>query len=405
MVDVPLLRQSERGVFKQCQWKWWQQHVNPILGGNGIIPIVEKWTEAADFGTIFHVCLAEYYLPGKTRGPHPSETWEKLANDVRKQLRTTEIRDDELIKTWDDFYELGLVLTEAYVDRYQGDPHWDVLDAERRFRVVIPDVRYKPLKSEKGRRGYRPMVILVGTIDLCFRDLNQEHRGRPTVKMVDHKTVGRFESLHYLTLDEQASTYIAMATHALRQQGLIDDDEVVKGMEYNFIKRAKLDTRVRDPQGFARNNPVKADFAEAFDQRGIHLPKKLQAYSVPDLAQMATNHGITVYGKVSADQSGENFKRYFVPRTPAERQRQIVRISEEARVMNMVRTGELPVLKTPTKNCQYCKFFDLCELDESGGDTEYFIQTTMKKHDPYADHREDAVNSKKVSDASSKVEG
>jgi hypothetical protein len=405
VVDVPLLRQSERGVFKKCQWAWWQQHVNPILGGAGIVPIVEKWKEAADFGTIFHVCMAEYYLPGKERGPHPSETWEKLANEVRASLRTTEIRDDELIKTWDDFYELGLVLTEAYVERYQGDPHWDVLDAERRFGVVIPDVRYKPLKSQKGKRGYTPIVKLVGTIDLCFRDLNHEDKkGRPIVKMVDHKTVGRFESLHYLTLDEQASTYISVATHALREQELIEADEVVRGMEYNFIKRAKLDTRQRDPQGFARNNPVKADYEAAFGDR-VNLPKRIAAYSIADLAQIAKDHRITVYGKVSADQNGDNFKRYFVPRTPSERQRQIVRISEEARVMNMVRTGELPVLKTPTKLCQYCKFFDLCELDESGGDTEYFIQTTMKAHDPYADHREDAINSKKVTDASSKVEG
>ena len=413
MTDLPLLRQSERGVFKKCQWAWWQQHVNPILGGSGIVPIVEKWKEAADFGTLFHVALAEYYLPGTKRGPHPSETWEKLANQVRAEIRTTEVVDDELIKTWDDFYELGLVLTEAYVERYQGDPHWDVLDAERRFRVVIPDVRYKPLKSEKGKRGYRPMVILVGTIDLCFRDLNNEdNKGRPIIKMVDHKTVGRFESLHYLTLDEQASTYISVATHALREQELIEKDEVVRGMEYNFIRRAKLDTRQRDSLGQARNNPVKADYATAFEDVptarleaiGFNWMKP-EKHSLKELAAFAEQLSITVYGKVSADQSGDSFKRYFVPRTPAERQRQIVRISEEARVMDMVRKGELPVLKTPTKNCQYCKFFDLCELDESGGDTEYFIKTTMKAHDPYADHREDAVNSKKVSDASSKVEG
>lgn len=393
-------------MFKKCQWAWWQQHVNPALGGQGIVPIVEKWTEAADFGTLFHVALAEYYLPGTKRGPHPAETWHRLANDVRKSLRTQEVVDDELVKTWDDFYELGIILTNAYVERYQGDPHWDVLDAERRFRVQIPDVRYKRLESEKGRRGYRPQVILVGTIDLCFRDLNQEHKGRPVLKMVDHKTVGRFESLHYLTLDEQASTYIAVATHALREQGLIGDKEVVKGMEYNFIRRAKLDTRVRDSLGQARNNPVKADYAAALIEHGGYAEedavKAVKRFNLLQLAELLRQDApdVVVYGKVSADQSGDSFKRYFVPRTPAERQRQIVRISEEARVMDMVRTGELPILKTPTKNCMYCKFFDLCELDESGGDTEYFISTTMKAHDPYADHREDALNSKKVTDGS-----
>lgn len=68
--------------------------------------------------------------------------------------------------------------------------------------------------------------------------------------------------------------------------------------------------------------------------------------------------------------------------------------------MNAVRDGTMPVLKTAQKDCYYCEFFDLCELDESGGDTEYFIQTTMNKYDPYADHREGADNSKKVTDGS-----
>ena len=392
--SLPLLRQSERGVFKRCQWKWYQQHVV------GITPRVEKWTEAADFGTLFHVALAEYYLPGTKRGPHPAETWTRVAGEMRTKVRTMELRDDELVAKWEDFYELGLVLAEAYIDRYQGDPHWDVIDAERRFDVVIPDIRVPRMTSDKGRRVYTPMVKLVGTMDLCFRDLNMEDsKGRPLIKALDHKTVGRIE-VHHLTLDEQASTYIAVGTHALREQGLIEKDQVVKGMEYNFIKRAALDDRPRDEQGFARNTARKADYNDAFEKAGFERlsDKELNKLKIADLQAMADEANLVVYGQISADQSGDNFKRYFVPRTPKERQRQIVRISEEARVMDMVRTGALPVLKTPQKDCIYCKFYDLCELDESGGDTEYFIETTMKPYDPYADHRDGAENSKKVND-------
>jgi hypothetical protein len=396
-MELPLLRQSERAVFKRCNWAWYQQHVV------GIVPIVEKWKEAADFGTLFHVALAEYYLPGKKRGPHPAETWEKLAGQVVASLRVDRNQDDEIIKTWENFYELGLILAEAYIERYQGDPHWDVLDAERRFRVVIPDTRYKPLRSEKGKRGYRPIVILVGTIDLCMRDLNMlDAKGRPLVKMVDHKTVARFMDLSYLTLDEQASTYISVATHALREQGLIEADEVVRGMEYNFVRRAPLDDRPRDEKGQARNKPIKRHYEDAI---GHLLGGPITKFKLDELANIAEAQGITVLGDISANQEGDSFKRHFVPRTPKERTRQIVRISEEARVMNMVRKGELPLLKTPTKDCQYCKFFDLCEMDECGADTDYFIKTTMKQNDPYADHREDADNSKKVNDASGTSEG
>lgn len=415
---IPLMRQSERATFKRCNWKWYQQHCNPILGGEGIRPKVEKYKNTADFGTIFHVALAEYYLPGTKRGPHPAETWERLAKDVLTTVRTTEQRDDELIATWEDFYPLGLALCEAYVERYQGDPHWDIIDAERRFEVVIPDVRVKPIKSGKGRRGYTPIVKLVGTMDLFFRDLNtSDRKGRPYVKAIDHKTVGRIET-HHLTLDEQASTYIAVASHAFREQGLIESDQVVKGMEYNFIKRAKLDDRPRDEHGRARNQANKRHYEAAFnevstaDLESVGLQwDRIDKHKVVELfeaSQKLLERGVLktpVYGDISKDQTGDNFMRYFVPRTPAERQRQIVRISEEARVMNMVRAGELPVLKTPQKDCYFCEFFDLCELDESGGDTEYFIQTTMKAYDPYADHRAGADNSKKVTDASSTSEG
>ena len=173
--ELPLLRQSERSAFKRCNWAWYQEYVL------GLRPIVEKWKEAADFGTLFHVALAEYYIPGTVRGPHPADTWDKLSSDVVAAVKTTDYTNDETVATWEDFHDLGLDLAEAYVEKYCGDPHWFVLDAERRFDVIIPDVRYKPLISEKGKRGYRPIVRLVGTIDLCIRDLNDDK-----VKMVDH---------------------------------------------------------------------------------------------------------------------------------------------------------------------------------------------------------------------------
>lgn len=399
MTGLPYLRQSERAAFKRCQWAWYQSHVK------GLAPLVER-KDAADFGTYFHVALAEYYPPGVKRGPHPSETWDVLTKDHITKLRIPGA-DDEEIATWEDFRTLGFTLADAYVERYQGDPHWEILDSERRFKVTIPDVRVQPLKSKNGKLGYTPIVFLVGTFDVCLRDHNElDSKGRPLVKAVDHKTTNRIFTSH-LSLDEQASTYIAVATHVLRQQGLIENDQVVKGMEYNFVKRAGLDTRVRDEKGLARNNPQKKHYVDAIMYGDVSTPytdasdeAKLMKLKLPELNDIAETYGVTVYGAVSANQNGDNFLRYFVPRTPKERQRTIVRISEEARVMDMVRKGELPLLKTPQKDCNFCKFFDLCELDESGGDAEYFISTVYKQNvDPYFDHREDAVNSKKVTNA------
>jgi PD-(D/E)XK nuclease superfamily len=345
--NLPLLRQSERAAFKRCNWAWYQQYVLNIR------PKVEVGMEAADFGTLIHVALAEYYIPGTVRGPHPADTFTELAKDKIVTVKTTEYTNDESVAKWEDFHDLGVNLMEEYVSHYGGDPHWLILDAERRFNVVIPDVRFKPMVSEKGRRGFRPICLLVGTLDLCVRDLNDDK-----VKMVDHKTAQAIVTNH-LTLDEQASTYIAVGTTALRHQGLIGEKDSIDGMEFNFIRKASIDNREQNEKGEYLN----------------------------------------LNGTVSKRQPKPIFERHYVPRTYKERQRQIVRISEEARVMDDVRSGRMPLLKTPQRDCYYCKFFDLCELDEGGGDTEYFIETTMERgFDPYSDHREGAGNSKKVTD-------
>lgn len=348
LIELPLLRQSERAAFKRCNWAWYQEYVRNIR------PRVETNKSAAEFGTLIHIALAEYYRPGgfDSRGPHPADTFAKLAKDTIAAVRTVDYTNDEQVATWEDFHDLGIDLLEEYINLYQGDPHWEVLDAERRFDVVIPDVRHKALISEQGKRGYRPMVNLVGTFDLVYRDLNDKQ-----VKMVDHKTATQIVT-HHLQLDEQASTYIAVATTALRHQGLISEKESVTGMEYNFIRKGKPDDRPHDENGQALNKD----------------------------------------GSVSKRQPAPLFMRYWVPRTYKERQRQIVRISQEASIMDMVRKGTIPLIKTPQRDCNFCKFFDVCELDESG-DTEaveYFIDTTMMKFDPYADHRPDAINSKVV---------
>lgn len=385
---MPLMRSSERSTFMRCPQQWYWGYVE------GLQPLNEK-KNAADWGTLFHVALAEYYLPGLNRGPHPADTWDKLAKQHITVIKTEELRDDELITTWEDFHALGIELAEAYVERYKGDPHWDVLDAERRFAVNIPDVRYPP-RHEDGKRGFVPICTLVGTIDLVVRDLNDG-----LVKMVDHKSAARILT-HHLTLDTQASTYIAVGTNTLRSQGLIGPKEVIKGMEYNFIKRAKIDHRPRDDDGKARNKPQKKHYIAAIEAHspGCYDEKDLLKLKIDELAfEAECTLGITnVYGEVSADQTSDNFLRTFVPRTYKERQRQIVRISQEAAVMAAVGSGELPILKNTTKECNWCPYFDLCELDEAGEDTEYYKSTMYKKRDPYQDHRPDAEASKKLRD-------
>lgn len=384
-MSLPMLRQSERASFKRCNWAWYQRHVL------GLAPRVERKDEA-DFGTIWHECMAEYYIPGLVRGPHPAETWAERAKvHINDTVKTRENVSGEEVAKWEDFYPLGLDLAEAYVDLYQGDPSWEILDAERRFTVLIPDTRIKPLISDKGKRGYTPIVNLVGTFDLCYRDLVD---GK--VKLLDHKTATSIGSFDHLTLDEQASTYIAVGTFALRNQGLIGPKDQIHGMEYNYIRRGKMFKEPLKPALLAALLSQGIKFAPNSKKDGQLDP--VEKLLKEDLAKECEAMNIKVKGEPS---DSPTFMRHFVPRTPTERQRQIVRISEEAQVMAEVRAGRQPALKTPTPNCRYCAVFDLCELDESGGDTDYFKETTMIKVDPYGDHRDGAINSKKLSEAQS----
>lgn len=342
--QLPLLRTSERAAFQRCPQAWYWSYVE------GLTPIAEKKI-AADFGSITHLALAEYYPPGTKRGPHPAETWLTAAQGQVAKIKTDGIVGEETIEQWIDFLVLGPALMEAYVDYYGGDPHWDVLDAERRFAINIPDVRYPAkIDPENGKRGYTPICTLVGTFDLCVRDLNDNQ-----VKMTDHKTAQSLYTNH-LTLDPQPSTYIAVATSALRHQGLIGPKEVVKGMEWNIIRKGKPDERPTNAEGQALNKD----------------------------------------GTVSLRQPTPLFKRFWVPRSGKERERQIVRISEEQQVMQLIAQGKIPVWKDYSRECSFCKFFDLCELDETGQDVSYFKESVFKKHDPYFDHRPEAINSKKV---------
>lgn len=375
--ELPLLRQSERAAFKRCNWAWYQAYVR------GYKPIVENKT-AAEFGTLIHIALAEYYQPGTIRGPHPAETFAELAKHQVAAVKTTNYTNDENVDTWVDFQKLGTILMEKYVEHYRGDLSWDILDPERRFDVVIPDVRHKPLVSEKGKRGYRPIVTLVGTFDLCYRDLED---GK--VKMVDHKTAAQLTT-HHLQLDEQASTYIAVATTALRHQGLIGPKESVTGMVYNFIHKVKP---YKEPlKGHYVTALEDAGFEEAENEKGDYKP--IDKLLVRELKALCEQEEIEVVGEPT---DVPLFLRHEVKRTSRERQRQIVRISEEARVMNMVRTGQLPVIKTPQRDCNWCSFFDVCEVDESGDQesVDYLFETTMKKQDPYHDHRDGVANSKR----------
>lgn len=343
------VRGSEISTFKRCEWNWYHGWIR------GLVPKVEK-QDALFVGTGVHLAMADYYIPGTKRGVHPRETWERYADGCNATMKADNGSGQE---EWQNMKALISEVLDEYVEHWKGDESWEVLAPEQRFAVEIPHFLWNPA-ANAGEGGWiadrtkGALCTFVGTFDLPIRDLADDK-----VKIVDHKTAKTITTRH-LTLDAQASGYCAVGTHTLREQGLIGPREVVNGMLYNFIRKGKPDKRKKDAEGYALN----------------------------------------LNGTRSKQQPTPLFERVAVTRTPKERNNQIIRIAHDYERMKEARSrveqpgGTDNLLKSFSRDCSFCTFYDLCELDESNGDTEFFTTAVFRTADMYSDHADGADNSK-----------
>lgn len=336
---IPLLRNSERKDFKRCllRWHWrYNEQLVPINFSTG--PLL--------FGSLGHLALAEWYVPGLQRGIDPQETWEKITQDLWDVVKLEKYVDDEVEGTWEDARKLGHLILEHYKTHWGNDDHWEVLWVEDQFQQNIPypgDLlkRRRAAKAGKPLPPLRPIVRYVGTIDLIVRN-----HITGLIEYVDHKFMKTIETDH-LFIDDQNGGYLSIGTHELRQRGAIGPKESVRVLVYNFVRKAKPDER---PQ----------------NEAGKYLNKD---------------------GSVSKKQPAPYFHRERIERTGAERNRQIVRIGQEAQHIQAIRDGKLPIIKNPTRDCKWdCSFFDLCQIHESGGDIAFAKGELFKKEDPYVEY-------------------
>jgi hypothetical protein len=126
----------------------------------------------------------------------------------------------------------------------------------------------------------------------------------------------------------------------------------------------------------------------AIDSAGVDRPAK---ETLPALKELARIYSIPVLGEPSKNQPAPLFLRFPVYRTRAERNSQIRHIQNEAILADKYRTGELQVTKTPTKECTWCRFYQMCILHEQNAPGwEEFRDAIYAKGDMYADHRKNA---------------
>lgn len=384
-MTTPILRTSERRAFKRCQRRWWwgwREGLKPV--GAESTPL---W-----FGTGIHLGLAEWYLPGMSkrsgvnRGPHPAETFEAFAGDAMRSVKVA-TATEERVAQYEDGSRLGVILLEEYVKHWGRDESWSFIQAEKTFSLDIPwpGADRQSLYVVDEQTG--SLVQYKGTYDGVYRDLVD---GR--IKLLETKSAKAIQLTH-LTLDDQAGSYWAVASHTLRAEGLIKPDESIAGINYNFLRKALPDDRPTDAEGYACNKPKKEDYTKTF--AGWGSTADYSKFTLANLEAEAKSRKLTVLGERSKVQPSPLFVRELVHRTRPERQTQLRRIQDEAVQMQAIRDGLLPMTKNPNRDCSWdCDFFGICELEERQGDWRALAKIAYRVEDPYSDHRksaEDAV--------------
>jgi hypothetical protein len=355
------VRTSERRAFKRCPQRWWWAYREGLES--------KRQKDALWFGTGIHEALATYYgKPGLKRGPHPAETWKKWCGE---EYRTMRVGSDFDEQAYVDARALGIAMLEGYVKEYKDQEDWlSMVAVEQPFEIEMV-------------RGDGSVFLYNGTFDGVYRDLRTGH-----LWLLEHKTAKTISDAH-LPLDDQAGSYLMVATEILRDKGVLGSSEEIKGILYNFLRKQLPDERPIDPvTGLATNKPKKEHFLEAFKRAGLAANPKM-ALSV--MQDVATQHGLTVLGEVSATQQKPNFERFPIWREPKSRLVMADRIVAEEAAMGMYRSGALPLYKTPTRDCSWdCDFFEMCDLHEQGGDWEEMKTISFRTRDPYYDHRKSA---------------
>lgn len=371
---IPIMRGSERASAFRCQARWWWGY------REGLVSRSQQFN-ALWFGQGIHLALAEWYCgPGLERGREPMDTWLEFAGEALAYVKTEKATEEEVDK-YESASALGYDMLIGYRETYGLDEHIHVIAPEQPFEMNVP--------WPKGRKLYPDakgvMAMFSGKWDLAYRDLRSDH-----IKLEEHKTAAAISTKH-LSLDNQGGAYWAVATRSLRALGLIGAKEFLSGIEYNFLRKGTPDDRPKDAQGYACNKPTKADYI-AVIQEDPHNGRTTTELNKMKLDQLEAIAGRPVLGERSKIQPQPLFQRHMIHRTRPELASQLLRIQTDAYQIRMLTDGTIPRSKNSTKDCHWdCSFFDMCELQERGGDWETFRDMKYARRDPYADHRKSAA--------------
>lgn len=376
---VPLIRTSERGDFKSCQFYWYHHWVRGLSGRT-----VPTWSW---FGSAIHKALEVRYPIGHKRGGLPDVLdafVEAVGDEVGRIWEKGGELDDEEVH---DGKALGIEMLKGYVKHYGLDNRWEVIHTEQPFQI---DVRHP--------RTDRLIAVYCGTWDLFVWDNVDK-----VYRLVDHKTRAQFKKdWSFFDLNDQGGSYLWVGPEVLRFIGLLEKGEGIDGIVFNMLRKAMPQPTAED--GIRYNLPKRKHYQQAIEAERQKMPGKMPGSSwigppltgketLPMLKQIADKLELNVKGDPRSVQPTALFERYTTRRGIEQRVTQGRKVLAEATHMDLVRRGRLPILKHPTEDCVRCPLFDFCQLDElDPEEAEEYAATMLVQRDPYADHREAMQN-------------
>lgn len=322
---LPLVRSHERIDYKRCPKKWyWKWRL-------GLVKKVVSMG-ALELGTWMHGALEAWYGIGFKRVGRLTEWFNNFADDAITYANDQNA-PDHVIEQAEEIAELGVIMAKAYQDHYGDDEEIDVIGAEIPLAFNIADANGKVIAAHL----LKP--------DMVFR-----YRGVDGVWLMENKTAKQI-SVGHLAMDDQARPYGVMSERALKRAGIIRPHETVKGILYNFLRKAIPDER-----------PV--------NEKGQSLNKN---------------------GTVSARQPKPVFVRKQVTLTRAAKLVSLRRIQSETilitELTKRLRSKEIDpanLPKTPHKSCErFCDYFDMCVAEENGIDIKPMQRMMFTRQDPY----------------------
>lgn len=376
--EPPLLRTAERGDAKRCLFLWQQRWLL------GYVPVREPtW---AVFGKAWHKALEIYYPVGRKRGSvldaidmflvSLDEEGRKIGVDIADLEEAEQAKaeakgkDVKLVPA----RELGPLMMKEYHQFWDGDKDWQVIHTEQTFQIDVPDPDFPG----------ETIVVYCGTWDALMLRLSDRR-----LWLWDHKSAKVIPNPGYLDLNDQAGTYPWVAREVLLHKGIITKKDRIHGIVFSYAKKSPPDLRPVNAAGESLNKPTKPLYVAALTGVDQWTVTDLRKKTVDELDSIAAANYIVVEGEVSQKQPAKRFERHVSPRGPKQIVAQARRVQDEAVWLEMVRNGELPIIKTPTHECERCQIFDLCQLHEAGEDWEFYREEMFKIRDPYADHREE----------------